>query len=109
MGVTNTWQCGATLSSIDEGLILRSWKWYVELVNKEPSLARSTYVLIEMMQKVCRRVLEVEKYNSAHHLRRQLISHSSIPARKLPGHTQETSIIFRWEQAEFLARRREIL
>lgn len=53
MGVTNTWQCGATLSSIDEDLILRAWKWYLDLVHRDTDLARSTYVLIEMMQKVC--------------------------------------------------------
>jgi hypothetical protein len=35
MGVTNTWQCGATLFAIDEDLILRTWKWYVDLLQKE--------------------------------------------------------------------------
>ncbi|KAK5262826.1 hypothetical protein LTR96_011699, partial [Exophiala xenobiotica] len=52
MGVTNTWQCGATLFAIDEDLILRTWKWYVDLLQKEPGLARSTYVLVEVMQRV---------------------------------------------------------
>ncbi len=52
MGITNTWQCGATLFAIDEELILRTWKWYLDLLEKDPGLARSTYVLVEVMQKV---------------------------------------------------------
>jgi hypothetical protein len=103
MGVTNTWQCGATLFAIDEDLILRTWKWYVDLLQKDPGLARSTYVLVEVMQKVSSLYLLVTwEVRSCSHKFRRRTNLWAIPARKLPGHIRGTNIISSWVQVECL-------
>ncbi|KAK5230537.1 hypothetical protein LTR47_007391 [Exophiala xenobiotica] len=84
MGVTNTWQCGATLFAIDEDLILRTWKWYVDLLQKDPGLARSTYVLVEVMQKAAYQSLGYPSKETAWpHTRNQ--HNLQLGAGRVPG------------------------
>ncbi|KAL6242239.1 hypothetical protein RBB50_010787 [Rhinocladiella similis] len=91
MGVTNTWQCGATLSSIDEDLILRAWKWYLDLVHRDTDLARSTYVLIEMMQKAAYQSLEYPSKETAWpHTRNQ--HNLQMGAGRIPGSAEGDAI-----------------
>ena len=49
--MANAWAAGVTVPSVDEGLILRAWEWYLELLQKVPELVMGTYVLMEIMQK----------------------------------------------------------
>jgi hypothetical protein len=51
----NTWAAGVTVPTVDEDLILRAWDWYLALLKKDYRLVMGTYVLMEVMQKVCRR------------------------------------------------------
>ena len=41
-----------TIPSINEELILRTWKWYDELLQEDPNQGAGAFVLIEIMQKV---------------------------------------------------------
>ncbi|OAG34357.1 hypothetical protein AYO21_11475 [Fonsecaea monophora] len=50
-GKINTWAAGVTVPSVDEGLILRAWNWYLSLLEADPRLVMGTYVLTEVMQK----------------------------------------------------------
>lgn len=42
------------MPEVSEKLITDAWDWYVGLKNQDPTLVKGTYVLMEMMQKVCR-------------------------------------------------------
>ncbi|KIX94202.1 uncharacterized protein Z520_10229 [Fonsecaea multimorphosa CBS 102226] len=50
MGMTNSWMSGATIPHLDEEMILRSWRWFNELLAKDPRQSAGAFVLIEIMQ-----------------------------------------------------------
>ncbi|EXJ76697.1 uncharacterized protein A1O5_01205 [Cladophialophora psammophila CBS 110553] len=50
MGMTNSWMSGATIPNLDEEIIFRSWKWFNELLAKDPRQSAGAFVLIEVMQ-----------------------------------------------------------
>ncbi|OQV00655.1 FAD binding domain-containing protein isoform 2 [Cladophialophora immunda] len=50
MGMTNSWMSGATLPDLDEEVIWRSWRWFNELLAKDPRQSAGAFVLIEIMQ-----------------------------------------------------------
>jgi len=52
-GASNTWQAGVTVPNVTEKLITDAWNWYLGLKEQDPMLVKGTYVLLEMMQKVC--------------------------------------------------------
>lgn len=51
-GLTNNWMNAVTIPALDEQLILRTWKWFDDLIRLDPKLAAGSFVLIEVMQKV---------------------------------------------------------
>lgn len=51
-GLTNQMMSAITIPSINEELILRTWKWYDELLQEDPNQGAGAFVLIEIMQKV---------------------------------------------------------
>ena len=53
MGLTNTWMSGATIPVVDEKLIMRAFQWFDDLLKLDPRLSAATFVLIEVMQRVC--------------------------------------------------------
>ena len=79
MGKTNTWAAGVTVPSIDEGLILNAWKWYLDLLETAPGLVMGTYVLMEVMQKVWSPRFWQERYRT--YLRRLRTNLLGILAR----------------------------
>jgi hypothetical protein len=52
-GATNTWQAGVTVPEVTEKLITDAWNWYMGLKEQDSMLVKGTYILMEMMQKVC--------------------------------------------------------
>lgn len=52
-GASNTWQAGVIVPEVTEKLITDVWNWYLGLKEQDSSLVKGTYVLMEMMQKVC--------------------------------------------------------
>ncbi|OAP61534.1 hypothetical protein AYL99_03737 [Fonsecaea erecta] len=50
MGMTNSWMSGATIPHLDEEIVLRSWKWFNELLAKDPRQSAGAFALIEVMQ-----------------------------------------------------------
>jgi hypothetical protein len=52
MGLTNTWMSGATLPVVDEQLIIRTFRWFDDMLQTDPRLSAGTFVLIEVMQNV---------------------------------------------------------
>ena len=53
MGLTNTWMSGATIPMVGEKLIMRAFQWFDDLLKLDPRLSAATFVLIEVMQRVC--------------------------------------------------------
>ena len=52
MGNANNWSSAVTIPDVDEGVIMRAWTWFEELLKTDPRLSAGAFVLIELMQKV---------------------------------------------------------
>ncbi|KAJ9602207.1 hypothetical protein H2200_013327 [Cladophialophora chaetospira] len=51
MGMTNSYMSAATIPSLSEDLIFRAWKWFNDLLEKDPRQSTGAFVLLEIMQR----------------------------------------------------------
>lgn len=100
-GTTNIWQAGVTIPTVDEKLILSAWKWYLALTAGDPEVAKGTYVLVEVMQKVHepRAFHEVVLYLTRHRLRTSLLaSQAKLQHGLIPPTSTTSSLVLEFSQ-----------